>query len=104
LREWLYTAWCYNSDYRLCREGTKRLKEFGIEALDYVKLRPPVAAYGALASEVERRYYAADDGWRRDLARRCAIDFFVSRKLGTIPHSQLPRVYENERFVIHAAR
>jgi len=103
LREWLYTAWCYNSDYRLCQEGLRRLKEFGINAGDYAKLRPPVAAFGALAREVHRRYYAASDDWRRDLARRYGIAFFVSRKLGTLAHSLLPRVYENERFVIHAA-
>ena len=104
LREWLYTGWCYASDHAVCAEGIERLRAFGPRIEDYVDRRPPQAAYRALASDLQRRYYRADDAWRRDLAQRYGIDYFVSKKLGTAAASRLPVAYENELFIIHAAR
>ncbi|MFW6108695.1 MAG: hypothetical protein ACOC8D_02665, partial [bacterium] len=104
LREWLYTGWCYASDYAVCREGLERLAAFGLRIEDYLGRRPPQAAYRALASDLQQRYYTADDAWRRDLARRYGIDYFVSRNAGTAATSDLPVVFENELFVIHATR
>lgn len=103
LREWLYTSWCYASDYRLCQEGLKRLGEFDIDVNEYLGYRPPLARFAPLSRELQRRYYSASDQWRLDLARRYHIDFFVSKKLGSIATSKLPIAYENAQFVIHRA-
>ena len=104
LREWLLTGWNYPSDYATCRTALERLAEFGVTIDDYLGQDPPMAGYDALRADLHRRYYTASDAWRRDVARRYSIDYFVSKKLGTAATSSLPVVFENELFVIHAVR
>ena len=104
LREWLLTGWNYTSDYATCRTALERLGEFGITIDDYLGQDPPMAGYDELRADLHRRYYTASDTWRRDVARRYSIDYFVSKKLGTAATSSLPVVFENELFVIHAVR
>ena len=100
LREWLYTAWCYGSDYTVCQEGLRRFGELGLRLDDY--LGPP--RFRTLASDAEARYYGADDAWRRDLAERYGVDYFVSSKIKLLKiRTALPVAFENARFVIHAA-
>jgi hypothetical protein len=105
VREWLYLSWHYTSDYALCKEGCRRVAEFGVDLPRYLGTRSPRDASGSLCYAVWEYYnFKATDEWRLDLARRYNISYFVSRKLPGRPESRLPVVYENELFVIQAAR
>ena len=104
IREWLLTGWNYDSDLHTCQEALKRLGEFGIDPNDYLGFERPLDGYEKLSADLHHRYYAVSDAWRRDVARRYGIDYFVSKTLGTAATSKLPVVYENKLFVIHSAR
>ncbi len=103
VREWLYSSWLYNSDYRLCQEGLARLGEFRLEASAYFHRSPPFAGFEELTREVRRRYYAASDEWRLALARRYGINFFVFQKRPAyrgLPRTALPVAFQNANFLI----
>lgn len=103
VREWLYSSWLYNSDYRLCQEGLARLREFGLEASSYFGYGPGFAGFVALTQEVRRRYYGASDEWRLALARRYGISYFVFQKRPAfpgLPRTALPIAYQNAHFLV----
>lgn len=103
VREWLYTSWLFNSDYRLCQEGLARLGEFGLDVRDYFGHAPAFAGFAALTQDVRRRFYGADDAWRAALARRHGIAFFVYQKRPAyrgLPHTKLPVAFQNAHFLI----
>ncbi|MBM4035858.1 MAG: hypothetical protein FJ291_29315 [Planctomycetes bacterium] len=107
LREWLYLAWAYNSDHALCREGMRRVGEFGFKVEDYFGREPPFEGFRALSRELRRRVYIASDAARLALARRYGISYFVFRKLRDfpgLPRTRLPVAHENEHFVILRAQ
>ena len=100
LREWTYTSWLYNSDFRRCQEGLKRLGEFGLDVKDYLGYTPPLAGFAALSRELRRRYYAESDAWRLGLARRYGVDFFVLEKGRGAVQTGLPVAHENGGFIV----
>jgi hypothetical protein len=104
VREWLYVSICYSSDYPLLQEGLKRFKEFGLKLEDYLYVRPSWAGRLRLHKDIRDRYYALDDNWRLDLARRYGIDYFVMVNGKLINPSKLHVVFENQHFSILAAR
>jgi hypothetical protein len=103
LREWLLTGWNYTSDYATCREGLRRLNEFGIEIEDYWTMDPPRLGLAALMGDLRRRYYRADDAWRRGVADRYGLQFMVSNRLDAL-ETALPVAFQNDRIVIHDLR
>lgn len=104
LREWLHTSWLYDSNFERYTEGLRRFGEFDIDLQPYLRMRPPDAAQKPLTDELRKRYYAASDEWRINLARRHGIDFFVFERDRMRAPTSLRVVYENEIFVICAAR
>ena len=104
LREWLLTSWSYSSDFAVCQEGLKRVGEFGVKVDAYLGYRPMLAGYRRLEDDVLRRYNAAGDDWRLDLARRYGIAFFVLEKAKGGVRTALPVAYENARFIVLAAQ
>lgn len=104
LREWLHTSWIYDSNFERYQEGRRRFNEFNIDLRHYLHAKPPVAALAHLTKEVRERYYNASDEWRLGLAQRYGIAYFVFLREDMVQPSRLPVVYENEHFVIRAAR
>lgn len=104
LREWLHTSWLYDSNFKRYTEGLRRFGEFDIDLEPYLRMRPPDAAQKPLTDELRKRYYAASDDWRINLARRHGIDFFVFERGRMLGPTSLRVVYENENFMICAAR
>ena len=104
LREWLHTSWLYDSNFERYAEGLRRFGEFGIDLQPYLRMRPPDAAQKPLTEELKKRYYAASDEWRVNLAQRHGIDFFVFERDRMHGPTSLRLVYENENFMICAAR
>jgi len=102
LREWLYLAWAYNSDYAVCQEGMRRFGEFGFGVQQCFGHRPPFEGFRALSRELRRRVYTAPDDARLALARRYGIAYFVFRKRTDCgrPATHLPVAYENGHFLI----
>jgi len=104
LREWLYTSWCYSSDYEHCQEGLRRVAAFGIDVDGYLRWRPPLAGFHALSEELGRRFSTATDELRLDLASRYGIDYMVIGRGPGVRPTRLPVVYENRSFLIVALR
>jgi hypothetical protein len=104
LREWLHTSSVYARGTAF-EEGLARFREFGIELEPYLDQRPSTIKGGdALTPEIARRYNAADDAWRRSMAARHGIDYFVIDKRGAAARSALPVAFENRSFrVLQAA-
>lgn len=103
LREWLFTTWLYDSSLARYQEGMRRFREFGIELQPFLRYQPPLNGYAALGSEVRKKFYAADDAWRKTLAARYGIDYFVFMRQFATPATTLPVVYENKHFMIVTA-
>lgn len=100
-REWLNKAWVYSSDRRLFEEGKARAAALGVDPQDY----PATLRSGQrLRADVRRGYYTRDDAWRRAMAARYGIDYFVYVRAFLADMSSLPVVYENRAFVVLAAR
>jgi hypothetical protein len=104
LREWLHTSWIYDSNVERYRDGLRRFNEFNIDLGQYLQAKPPLAAMGLLTSAVKERYYSASDEWRLALAQRYGIGYFVLRRAEMAYTSRLPVAYQNEHFIILAAR
>ncbi|HUG37115.1 MAG TPA: hypothetical protein VML54_09215 [Candidatus Limnocylindrales bacterium] len=104
LREWLHTSWIYDSNFERYQEGMQRFNEFNIDIGPYLRGNPPIGAVRRLSQAVKERYYTASDEWRLGLAQRYGIGYFVFRRKEMVQPSRLPVVYENEHFVIRAAR
>jgi hypothetical protein len=103
LREWLHTAWLYDTRGDRFEDGRGRFAEFGIALDPYLDARPPLAGAARLGAAVQRRYYEAGDGWRRDLAVRRGIDYFVFIKSHMRSPTGLPVAYENAAFLVAAS-
>jgi hypothetical protein len=105
LREWLHMSWVYTADADAFREGLRRFGEFGIDLKPYLDQRPSATrGTAALTVAVRKRYNEADDGWRRGIAGRYGIDYFVILKSEWKSGSDLPVAYENRSFLILRAR
>lgn len=104
LREWLHTSWIYDSNAERYQDGLRRFNEFDIDLGPYLQTTPPIAAMGLLTSAVKERYYSASDEWRLALAQRYGIGYFVLRRAEMASTSRLPVAYQNEHFIILAAR
>ncbi len=118
LREWLYLAWAYNSDYALCQEGMRRFGEFGFSFQDCFGYDTPSEGLHALSLRLRQRVYrpldsaldadayrlalARADADRLALARRYGIAYFVFRTRTECgrPATRLPVAYENGHFLI----
>ena len=103
VREWLHTSWLYDSRVERYQEGMRRFGEFKIELGPYLRNQPPVKGMNQLTDEVRRRYYAASDEWRIDLAKRYGIDYFIFERSRMRAPTKLKVVYQNDHFVICAA-
>jgi len=104
LREWLYSAWIYNSNYKVYSDGIKRFNEFGVDLKPYLETRPPLKGFSKLDDEIRKKYYALADDWRISLARHYGIDYFVMKKSEIVEPSALNAVYENDNFLILDAK
>lgn len=101
MREWLHTSWLYDSNPAYYREGLQRFAELGIDARPYLDARPTSTRMAPFYAAVKARFYALDDAWRRNLAARYGIAYFVMQR-ADLQDTSLPRVYENAHFVVLA--
>jgi len=108
LREWGYSGIVYRSEKSVYDEGVRRIKEFGIDiekiGLEVIRDYPDFPYSDVLTGEVRKKYYQMEQEKLLDLAARYGIDYFIMEKsYMTIPVGLLP-VYENEHFIIFAAK
>jgi hypothetical protein len=108
LREWGYSGIVYRSEKSVYDEGVRRIKEFGIDigkiGLEVIRDYPDFPYSDVLTGEVRKKYYQMDHEKLLDLATRYGIDYFIMEKsYMTIPVRLIP-VYENEHFIIFAAK
>lgn len=100
LRDWLFESWSYNSNFETYQEGMKRFSEFQIELDPYLKFEPALGGSHQLILDVEKKYYEFDDSWRKQMAEKYGIHYFIYRKSKFLNNTTLHFAYENEEFVI----
>lgn len=99
LRDWLY-HWAYTSDAQHYQEGMKRFGEFGLDYHAYLAIKPSRVAFEELNKEVQKRFYMFDDAKRVNIGRRYGVDYFVLKKSLMAKESSMPKVYENNMFIV----
>lgn len=99
IREWLHTSWLYDSDYANYKEGLKRFNELGIDPYDYILERPTNVKMSRLYSDVHAEFYKKSDQWRKAIAEKYDISYFVMQK-SKIKTTNMNTVYENNWFVV----
>jgi len=100
MREWLYSSWCYASNYEIYKEGLKRFNEFNISLDRYLHTRPSYAGFEKLNNDIKEKYYLFGDDWRLYMAEKYDVDYFVMNKNNIKKSSNMPVVYENSVFVV----
>lgn len=99
LRDWTH-RWAYNSRRDWWQQGVERLALLGLKVDPYLKRTDGAQR---LTRDVRTRFYRADDAWRQRMASDWGVDYFVLRRKPA-HRSQLPVVYQNQGFVVLAAR
>jgi hypothetical protein len=104
VRAWVFDSWSYSSDSRAYFDGLKRFAEFGVGLDPYTGMRPSIDGTARLTEAVGERYYSLDDTWRRHIAETYGVQYFVYRRARFAGDTTLPRSYENDSFIVLAAR
>lgn len=104
LREWLHTAWLYDSKTALYLEGLTRFSEFEIDIKPYKEIRPSIEGFRQLSVELGKSFYMKNSGWFGDLSARYKIDYLVVQKRLAIESLQFEKVYENDHFTVYRLR
>jgi hypothetical protein len=99
-REWLYTWTATNNNFRAYEEGRRRFAEFGLRVEDYFGRKPSLSGLSEMARDVKDRYYGLGDDWRRGLASRYGVDYFVVKNSLMKVQSNLPVAYHNDYYTV----
>ncbi len=103
VREWLHNAWLYNSDYRLYKEGLRRLGLLGISLDEIYPYGSRLGRIRALLNTAKVRYYTANPTWFHNISKNEGVNYFVFEKrfLKDAPDG-MKRVYDNKYFSVYA--
>jgi len=108
LREWGFGAIAYDPDINNYIEGSKRMKEFGIEidkiTTDDIKQFTAFPYEKIFRTKVRDIYYGSDDHWRVNLANKYGIDYFILNKKYVKVKSSLKTAFENDHYIVLAAK
>jgi len=106
LREWGYTAICYNSDYKIYFQGVKRIKEFGINIneindRDFKNLKSEI--YGQkLARRIRKIFYSMKPQRLKSISKKHNIDYIImNKKYHKKKFKEFPIVFENKHYLVY---
>jgi hypothetical protein len=108
LREWGYSCITYNPSLKKFNEGLRRMKEFGVDidkiSLKDIKLHKSFPYSRKFKKKGKDLYYNSGDSWRINFAEKYGIDYFIMRKDFFNAKNKLPKIYENEHYVLLASK
>lgn len=100
-REWLHTAWIYDSRREVFDEGLRRFAELGLTVDPYLRMsNEGWAAMRAMRADVARAYYSRPPAWFKEIAARRGVYAFVLDATRYSSAYGLSPIYQNTHWVI----